>query len=400
MIADIQKQLSTQEGPLTRLHAFSRVDAHNIKTSYNIHCPIRRHKDDAASVNVLVNDLQALDDNPVLLFKKQTEEYEGLNNEDFALILQTKFQKNMFTKFAKSIVCIDGTHDTNKYKFQLYTLLTLDEWNEGVPVAFCISNREDEAIFRIFFDKIKEAAGIQEHFETDIFMSDDAPAFGNAWNKVMGQPKKKLLCHWHIHKNWVTNQSKIKNPAKRELVLASLRSLSEELDEEKFKKEYNNFLSQLSKDADTSDFASYLNRQYSNKTEAWARCFRKHVLAQTNMHLEAMHRSLKYNFMNGKSCIRLDESIDALLNLVKNTPYKKAKETRERHAKGLDLSKVDNIQANNGEWLVNEKYVVSRTENASVCCKRTCEECNICIHMFKGRIHRHYLGIAWPSSEF
>ncbi|KAH7979513.1 hypothetical protein HPB49_009710 [Dermacentor silvarum] len=34
------------------------------------------------------------------------------------------------------------------------------------------------------------------------FMSDDASQFYKAWSTVMGAPKEKLLCAWHVDKNW------------------------------------------------------------------------------------------------------------------------------------------------------------------------------------------------------
>ncbi|XP_065202635.1 uncharacterized protein LOC135832989 [Planococcus citri] len=330
------------------------------------------------------------------MFKKQKEEYPGLKADDFVLIMQTKFQRKMLQKFGSQMVTINGTHGTNKYKFQLYTLLVLDEWNEGIPVAFCISNREDEQIFRIFFEKIKEAAGI---VSTEIFMSDDAPAFINAWEKVMGMPKRRLLCLWHVHRNWTLNQSKINNPKKQKLIMTLLRSMSEELDEEKFKREYEHMLSQLHEDEETVEFALYLQRQYSNKVNAWARCFRKHVPAHTNMHLESLHRAMKYYYMDGQTCIRLDESIDALLNIIrdkkfdrlrkfcKNTPYKKQKQTEERHIRSIDFLNATetkiNMHEDENSWIVNDKYVVTRIPDVPhICCRRTCEKCAICIHMY------------------
>lgn len=33
------------------------------------------------------------------------------------------------------------------------------------------------------------------------FMSDDAPAFYNAWKDVMGEARRQLLCTWHVNKS-------------------------------------------------------------------------------------------------------------------------------------------------------------------------------------------------------
>ena len=68
----------------------------------------------------------------------------------------TEFHEKMLTKVGKERICIDSTHGTNGYNFQLTNLLTLDEFNAGVPVACCISNRTDETIMDTFFSNIKK----------------------------------------------------------------------------------------------------------------------------------------------------------------------------------------------------------------------------------------------------
>jgi len=50
----------------------------------------------------------------------------------------------------------------------------------------------------LFFEKIKVKVGI---INSKVFMSDDAPAFYNAWSGVMGNVKHQLLCSWHVNKN-------------------------------------------------------------------------------------------------------------------------------------------------------------------------------------------------------
>lgn len=37
------------------------------------------------------------------------------------------------------------------YSFQLYTLLVVDEYGNGIPVAFCFSNKSDTATYILFF---------------------------------------------------------------------------------------------------------------------------------------------------------------------------------------------------------------------------------------------------------
>ena len=43
----------------------------------------------------------------------------------------------------KKVICIDSTHKTTGYDFLLITVMVVDEYGEGYPVAWCLSNRED-----------------------------------------------------------------------------------------------------------------------------------------------------------------------------------------------------------------------------------------------------------------
>jgi hypothetical protein len=42
-----------------------------------------------------------------------------------------------------NIVCLDSTHGTNQYGFNLVTMMVVDDFGEGTPVAFMISSKED-----------------------------------------------------------------------------------------------------------------------------------------------------------------------------------------------------------------------------------------------------------------
>ena len=104
---------------LSRKHLTSRRDILNIK--YNtLDQSVIRHSDDATSVQLAVNALQEEEYNPVLYFKPQhisDENNPQLSTDTFVLILQTEFQRQMYSQFCSKIVCIDSTHGTNSYKF-------------------------------------------------------------------------------------------------------------------------------------------------------------------------------------------------------------------------------------------------------------------------------------------
>ena len=84
----------------------------------------------------------------------------NLAKTDFCLAIQTKLQQEMFIKFANShVVGVDSTHKTNGNDVPLITVLVADEFGEGYPVAWCISNREDKVVIIAFFEKLREKFG-------------------------------------------------------------------------------------------------------------------------------------------------------------------------------------------------------------------------------------------------
>ena len=59
--------------------------------------------------------------------------FQCVEEKDFLLALQTQFQKEMFEKYAQKLICVDATHGTTAYDFQLVTVLVTDDYNEGIP---------------------------------------------------------------------------------------------------------------------------------------------------------------------------------------------------------------------------------------------------------------------------
>ena len=113
-------------GGINREHLVTKQDIHNIKNHYNI-TGVMRHSNDLTSVCAWVEELKSLPYNPILLFKPQGEpqpEYmDNIGNNDFILAIQTEFQRDMLCLYGNMCVCMDATHGTNMYDFNLITLL-------------------------------------------------------------------------------------------------------------------------------------------------------------------------------------------------------------------------------------------------------------------------------------
>ena len=66
----------------------------------------------------------------------------------------------MTQKFASNRICVDATHGTTGYDFLLTMLVVLDEFGEGLPIAWCLSNHEDLTHMCVFFKMIRENCGV------------------------------------------------------------------------------------------------------------------------------------------------------------------------------------------------------------------------------------------------
>ena len=178
----------TDIGP-TRKHLATTQDVRNIERSFCLGVNGRRHDDDATSVKVWVDDMRSQEiNNPVLLYE---------HTEDaFILVIQSKFQAELLRKYAsQNVVCVDDTHGTNAYNFNLITLIVVDEYGEGFAVAWSICDKNNSESLVKFFDAVKKSTG---EVNPLWFMTDDANQYYNAWVTVFKSRPTKILCSWHV----------------------------------------------------------------------------------------------------------------------------------------------------------------------------------------------------------
>ena len=308
----------SQIGPLSRDHLTTRSDIHNIKHQYNINY-MQKDNDDAKSMMYWVAEMeQETGYNPVICYKGQGEDscHMGLNNKYFLLGIQTEFQKEMFVKYAHKLVCADATHGTNAYDFQLITVLVVDDYDEGIPVAWLISNRECAEVLSVF-SCMRERCG---DVATDVFMSDDADAYYNAWVSTFPRPNKKLLCSWHVDRSWRRKLNEhIRDRAVLAEVYAAMKRVQNETNEAVFRRSLQQFLAWVR--GLSEPLATYFEREYARRTREWASCFRLGSRVNTNMFLESFHRVLKEVYLERKQNRRVDHLLYKLLKISRDKAY-------------------------------------------------------------------------------
>ena len=270
-------------GTIEREHLMSRQDIHNIQYQLNLRS-IEKHHNDHMSVSAWVAEMQDMPYNPVLVFKNQGEEQnddnDNIGRDDFLLAFQTEYQHDMMLKYGNKVICLDDTHGTNVYDFNLITVLVVDDHGEGIPVAWALANQVDAAMLREFLKPLRARVG---PMNPDIFMSDMADQFFTAWIGVFGVGETKhLYCTWHVDKAWWKGLN-VNVEAKQDRIelYHHLRILLQETDEAAFQVLLQQFLSHLLERF--PQFNVYFNETYVPCTSKWAFCFRKCAAVNTNV---------------------------------------------------------------------------------------------------------------------
>jgi len=384
---------------LERTHLLTKKDLYNIEASYNLNNEAVLHSNDATNVGAWVEKLKSDDKLSLVYYKSQGQidtNHIQLKEDDFLLLIMNDYQKSMLSKFGNYVICIDETHGMNSYHFNLTTIMVLDDLREGFPCCFMISNRVDEVVLTIFFSKIRDQTGI---IHPNVFMSDMAESFYNAWVVEMEPPKHRLYCTWHVDRAWRKNLNKIKNKTKQVEIYKVLRTLLVEQDAEAFSRMFDNAINRMAKDDETINFSNYFTSYYASSVQSWAYCHRIHAGINTNMHIERMHRTLKHIYLQGKKVKRLDKSlhalmkytrdksIDRLIVLHKGKICSKVKELRKRDKTSLLMSLemvLENVDHNNWNVLsgkTSEMYEVNNLKS-NCDCQINCSDCQSCIHCY------------------
>ncbi|XP_054281155.1 uncharacterized protein LOC128998794 [Macrosteles quadrilineatus] len=234
-------------------------------------------------------------------------------------------------------------------------------------------------------------------------MSDMEEGFFSAWHKTMGPPSMRLFCTWHVQKAWRTNlNGKVTNKEKREEVKKMLFTLLYELDEDTFNVLLPKVIKRLADDEETKPFGEYFSKQYvgqeKSQVKCWAYCHRINSGINTNMSIENFNKVLKYCYLKGKKVKRLDKTLFAILNLIKDKLFdliikiekgklvRKLQCLRNRHKSSLSLDSEMITKLSDGIWQVlssknEEFYTIKKIQNCTNC-QLVCTHCKSCFHQY------------------
>ncbi|XP_065831991.1 uncharacterized protein [Oscarella lobularis] len=406
------RSTSLPEGKsFARVNLATKKDLWNITKSYGLD-PAIRHGDDGTSLAALLSELSRESYSPVLLQKFQNEvnaELPLLSEEDFILVLQTKMQLELMKSFSTDgVVCMDSTHGTNEYGFPLITLLVVDDFGQGCPVAWCVSNKEDRISLVYFLQAVKRNCDKAPEIRPSWFMSDDAPQYFSAWTEVFSSsstnspPPTKLLCSWHVERAWKGHLKAISDIDLQKAIYKQLKVMMQFKDKQSLHQLIAKSIIELKSRKATQAFGKYFEKEYASRAEQWAQAYRKGSKINTNMYLEAFHRTLKHgsSYMHGKVNRRMDQLVYVLLRFAEDQLYdrvvklEKGKRNFRLEAIATNHTKSEKVDpkaavAYNLEkksWTVrqNDKSLVTvqKTDIDKPCCNLICRRCCTCVHQF------------------
>ena len=202
--------------------------------------------------------------------------YHNQRHDIFELAIFTTLGQLVVNKYSK-LMCLDSTHRTNSYNYNLFTLVAQNEFGQGIPVAFLISSdgkTETVTRFLAAFKSICPSVGT--------FMTDNDDAEINAIQMVFPE-SNHLLCWWHVLKAWKQKLRQIGCVSDDilfwEKLVAFLKSSNN------FEEEYNKIIQIAS-----PQFANYLETHWYKMKEKWAYSFRMDIpmfkFSNTNMLIE------------------------------------------------------------------------------------------------------------------
>lgn len=371
----------------------------------------RFHKDEAKALFLMVEQLSKEEDCIVLYKPFNHEVKHGPKEIDhlpdskslFMLGIQTKRQAKLLAEHCHKIVLVDETHGTNHHKYQLLTLMVIDDNRRGWPVAHLITSKSDADTLQFFFKALK--VQLPDDLQFNCIISDDDPALINSMNKGFGQNLRHILCKWHLLKNFKKNLRSYVPLSMVDHMMDTLRIIINEENESEFLKLLNGFYQKYEKSPQCSDFIEYFSKHYKNRAEKWAMCYRRfpHSNVNTTGHIESFHNRLKKVYLKRKVNKRLDDLVTILLDIEWDDHVTRVREATNgmaylpqdilsRHKRGMDLKDEDFRQLEETTWDVSSKtsannyHVVRYSES---CCSDLCfSKCaevpctDLCAHLY------------------
>jgi len=146
-------------------------------------------------------------------------------------------------------------------------------------------------------------------------------------------------------------------------------------------------------------YFKYFQKEFANRCEQWATCYRIKSIVNTNMFVESFHRLLKVVYLENKQNRRVDKLLHVLIKIARNLIYEQLRKTEKgktthrrcdihrRHKAAVEASDNCNIlEVSKNEFkiqsLSNDTFYSVYVLKTSCDCKISCLGCGACMHMY------------------
>ncbi|KAL6726916.1 hypothetical protein Aduo_008844 [Ancylostoma duodenale] len=122
------------------------------------------------------------------------------NGDGFMLVIITPMQSQCLHEFAVRGIGIDDTFDVSQYKLRLATIAVADQFDRALSAGYYTNYRMTREEVEVLFEQLQK---VVPEFDTRFFMSDDSPAFWNAFKSVFpNTTAKKYYAVGKRSKRW------------------------------------------------------------------------------------------------------------------------------------------------------------------------------------------------------
>uniref|UniRef100_A0A146KRK5 C2H2-type domain-containing protein n=1 Tax=Lygus hesperus TaxID=30085 RepID=A0A146KRK5_LYGHE len=409
---------------VSRKHFIRKKDVYNIQQSIGVKNPRFANlskTNEITDIDTWVKKTITSFGGLIIFYKPVGECFEELDETDFVVVCMTPFQRQMALQFGGDRICVDSTFDemASKHVCELTTILAVNEFEEAIPLAFCLSSRVNLPILKLFFSSVRDViGGIACH----TFVGIEAPQFHVAWCQIMGTPQCHVMCAWHIDTAWKLKLGRIMDRDKRLWIYERLKACQLQCDINEFSEMFESLLYDLNQSEDTKYVFHYINEYYTNRPELWANAHKIGIKINTNLYLDNFHRSIRRSFMQGRDKRRLDKCIIAVNNYIMDREYDQLAEYCRRkvlikmndiascHEAGMALVSAVSAIIDSSCWAVSSSsqdliYVVNKVEshNCNSSCLIYCGQCTACLkgyncscddNAIRGNVCQHLHAVA------
>lgn len=399
-ICEVMEELKMfdEDGKKLKESTITSDDIRNVQRSMNI------NNDGIIPSDVLAIQASNIENSEnVLYFKKRGEidpKYPLLDEQDYVVIMMNKPQMENLLKFGSNVICLDSVHSSSDYEFILHSALVANEYYEGYPCCFVLTNRSDQLPINIMLYAIKEQVG---QLRPKIFMSDIQPTYIIAWQNIMQtKPDVQLYSPWHVRKDWEYNiNTHIRIGKTKAAVREELKNLHEEVDKNEFMRKLDRFL--RNDDPNRREFIEYFQNEYFSHYEQWASCYRQMSGGMNlNQPIEHFRNIIPEVYRKGERITSIEDVRTILYdrvmhNIIGKKLENKRNEMRQAHKEALAAIDDVNVRRTNNYYVVSSsetneqsfKYKVFKNDQ-KLCangdekeCRMKCVECNACLHDFR-----------------